>query len=117
MRPGVTDDGFYSASWVGPGDAYRRHERVQDADGERGTARERLGQVQLRVGVVVVVLVQELYVAVVDQLGDHRHVGAVHGTASLQHYGTAGAVQPVRIELFGHRCLVLSTETEQTTTK
>lgn len=85
---------------------YRRHERVQDADGERSTARERLGQVQLGVRIVVIVLVQKLYVAVVDQFGDHRHVGSVHGPASLQHYGTAGTVQPVRIELFSHRGFV-----------
>lgn len=85
---------------------YRRHERVQDADGEGRTARKRLGKVQLRVGVVVVVLVQKLHVAVVDQFGDHRDVSAVHRPPSLQHNGPAGAVQTVRIELFGRRGLV-----------
>lgn len=85
---------------------YRRHERVQDADGESRTARERLGKVQLGVRIVVVVLVQKLHVAVIDQFGDHRYVRAVHRTPSLQHYGPAGAVQTVRVELFGRRGLV-----------
>lgn len=57
---------------------YRRHERVQDTDRKRGTTRERLSEVQLGVGVVVIVLVEELHVAVVDQFGDHGYVGAIH---------------------------------------
>jgi len=68
---------------MGETDTHRGHERVQNADGERRTARERLCEVQLRVGVVVVVLVEELHVAVVDQFGDHRHVRAVHRAPSL----------------------------------
>lgn len=47
---------------------YGGHKRVEHADSEGSAARERLRQVQFRVGVVVVVLVQELYVAVVYQL-------------------------------------------------
>lgn len=85
---------------------HRRHERVQDADGESRTARKRLSEIQLRVGVVVIVLVKKLHVAVVDQFGDHRHVGAVHRPPSLQHYWPASAVQTIRIELFGYSGLV-----------
>ena len=40
---------------------YRGHERVEDADGEDGAAGEGLGQVQLSVRVVVVIVrVKEL---------------------------------------------------------
>jgi len=85
---------------------YRWHERVQDTDGESCTTRKRLGEVQLGVGVIVVVLVKKLHVAIVDQFGNHWNVGAVHRPSSLQHYWPAGAVQTVRIELFGHRGLV-----------
>ena len=46
---------------------YRRHERVEYADGERSAACERLREVELRVGIVVVVLVQKLNVAIVDK--------------------------------------------------
>jgi len=85
---------------------YRWHERVQDADSEGRTARKRLGEIQLRVGVIIVVLVEKLHVAIVNQFGNHGNVGAVHRPSSLQHYWPAGAVQTVRIELFGHRGLV-----------
>lgn len=47
---------------------YRRHKRVKHADGKRCPARERLRQVQLCVWVVVVILVEELDVAVIHQL-------------------------------------------------
>lgn len=57
---------------------YRRHERVQDADGESRTTCKRLCEVQLCVGVVVVVLVKKLHIAVVDQFGNHWNVGAVY---------------------------------------
>ena len=36
---------------------YRRHERVQHADRERRPTREGLGQVELSVGIIVVILV------------------------------------------------------------
>ena len=44
---------------------YGAHERIEDADGERRTAGERLRHVQLRVRVIVVVLVEKLHVGVV----------------------------------------------------
>ena len=47
---------------------HRGHEGVEDADGEGRTAGEGLREVQLGVGIVVVILVQELNVAVVHQL-------------------------------------------------
>ena len=43
----------------------RGHEGVKDADGKGSATGKRLGEVELRVRVVVVVLVQELHVAVV----------------------------------------------------
>lgn len=48
------------------GETYRAHQGVEHADSEGGAAGEGLGEVQLRVRVVVVVLVQELNVGVVD---------------------------------------------------
>lgn len=44
---------------------HRAHQGVQHADGERCTAGERLGQIQLRIWVIVIVLVQKLNVGVV----------------------------------------------------
>ena len=44
-----------------------------------------MSEIELSVGVVVIVLVKELDVAVVDQLSYHRHVGPVHGAFPLQH--------------------------------
>lgn len=44
---------------------HRTHQGVQHADGERCTAGERLGQIQLRIWVIVIVLVQKLNVGVV----------------------------------------------------
>ena len=49
----------------------RRHERVEDADGERGTAGKGLSEVELRVRIVVIVLVQKLHVAIVHQFWDN----------------------------------------------
>ena len=48
--------------------SHRGHERIEDADGEGCAAGEGLREVQFRVGIVVVVLVQELNVAVVYKL-------------------------------------------------
>lgn len=45
---------------------YCTHEGVQHADGKRGPTRKGLGEVQLCVRVVVIVLVEELNVGVVD---------------------------------------------------
>ena len=63
---------------------YRGHEGVEDADSEGGPACEGLGEIELRVGIIVIVLVKELDVAVVDQLRYHRDVGSVHRALPLQ---------------------------------
>lgn len=44
------------------------HERVKHADSKGSPARERLRQIQLGVRVVVVILIQELHVAVIHEL-------------------------------------------------
>ena len=46
---------------------YRRHERVEYADCKGSAASKRLREVELRVGIVVVVLVQKLHVAIIHQ--------------------------------------------------
>ena len=66
--------------------ADRGHQGVEDADGEGGAACEGLGEVQLRVGIVVIIVrVYELHVAVVDELGDDGDAGAEASPAPLQH--------------------------------
>ncbi len=65
--------------------SHRGHEGVEDTDREGRPAGERLREVELGVGVVVVVLVQELHVGVVDELGDHGDVGAVYGALALEY--------------------------------
>ena len=65
---------------------HRGHQGVEHADGEGGAAGEGLGEVELRVGVVVVIVrVDELHVAVVDELGDDGYARAEAGPAPLQH--------------------------------
>jgi len=44
---------------------YRAHEWVEHAHSEGGTTRKRLRHVQLRTGIIVIVLIQELYVRVI----------------------------------------------------
>ena len=68
---------------------YRGHQGVEDADSEGCAASEGLSEVQLSVRVIVIILVQELDIAVIDQLSDHRHIGAIHGALPLEHYGAA----------------------------
>ena len=68
---------------------HRGHQGVQHAHSEGGTARERLSEIKLSVRIIIIVLVQELNIAVIHQLGDHRDIGAVHGTLPLQNYGGA----------------------------
>lgn len=77
---------FQKANSTSP---YRRHEGVQDRHSKGCTAGEWLRQVELGVWVIVVILVEELYVAVIDELCDHGDIGTVHGATSLQHYGGA----------------------------
>ena len=65
------------------------HQGVEDADSEGCAASEGLSEVQLSVRVIVIILVQELDIAVIDQLSDHRHIGAIHGALPLEHDGAA----------------------------
>ena len=65
---------------------HRGHEGVEDADGEGCSAGEGLREVQLGVGIVVVILVQELNVAVVHQLcGANKQVWQVRLMYLLRH--------------------------------
>ena len=68
---------------------YRGHEGVEDADSEGCAASEGLSEVQLSVGVIVIILVQELDIAVIDKFSDHRDIGAIHRALPLQHDGAA----------------------------
>ena len=58
--------------------AYCGHQGVEDADNEGRAASEGLGEIQLSVRVIVIILIQELDIAVIDQLSDHRDIGAIH---------------------------------------
>ena len=49
------------------GNGYRRHERIEYADRKRSSTGKGLGEVELRIGIVVVILVQKLHVAIVHQ--------------------------------------------------
>ena len=53
---------------------HRGHQGVEHADGEGGAAGEGLREIELGVGVVVVVLIEELDVGVVHQLCYHGDV-------------------------------------------
>jgi len=57
---------------------YGAHQRVENADSEGGPAGEGLGQVQLGVRVVVIVLVQELDVGVVHCWGHSEDEEGIH---------------------------------------
>ena len=57
--------------------AYRGHQGVQHTHSEGRPTGEGLSEIELSVRIIVVVLVQELDVAVVDQHGDHRYTCAV----------------------------------------
>ena len=65
------------------------HQGVEDADSKGCAAGEGLSEVQLSVRVIVIILVQELDITVIDQLSDHRHIGAIHGALPLEHDGAA----------------------------
>ena len=69
---------------------YRSHEGVQDTDSKGCATGKGLGEVQLCVGVVIVVIrVNELDVGVIDELSDDGDAGAEAGTAPLKHDGLA----------------------------
>ena len=59
--------------------AHCGHQGVEDADGEGCAASEGLSEVQLSVRVIVIILVQELDVAVIAEHCDHRDSRAVDG--------------------------------------
>ena len=68
---------------------YRGHQGVENADSEGCAASKGLSEVQLSVRVIVIILVQKLDIAVIDQLGDHWDIGAIHRALPLQHNGAA----------------------------
>ena len=62
-----------------PGEVtYCGHQGIEDADSEGCAAGEGLGEIELSVRVIVIILIQELDIAVIDQLSDHRDIGAIH---------------------------------------
>ena len=69
--------------------SHRGHEGVEDTDSEGSPAGEWLGEIELRVGIIVIVLVKELDVAVIDQLRYHRDVSSVHRAFPLEDNGRA----------------------------
>ena len=72
--------------------SHRGHQGVEDTDSEGCAASEWLGEVELSVRVIVIILVQELDVAVITKHGDHGHSRAVQGT---NHPGLTGPVAQV----------------------
>ena len=68
------------------------HQGVEDADSEGCAASEGLGEVQLSVRIIVIILVQELDVAVIAEHCDHRDGRAVDGA---NHPGPACAIPQV----------------------
>ena len=64
---------------------HRGHQGVEDADSEGCATSEGLGEIQLSVRVIVIILIQELDIAVIDQLCDHGHAGAKDHPSPLQH--------------------------------
>ena len=61
------------------------HQGVKDADSEGCAAGEGLSEVELSVRVIVIILVQELDIAVIDQLSDHWHIGPEYRALPLEH--------------------------------
>ena len=64
-------------------------ERVERSTYCKGRAAcKRLCEVKLCVGVVIIVVrINELDVAVIDKLRDHRHAGAKYHSSPLEYYG------------------------------
>ena len=69
--------------------AHCGHQGIEDADSKGCATSEGLSEVQLSVGVIVIILVQELDIAVIDKFSDHRDIGAIHRALPLQHDGAA----------------------------
>ena len=62
--------------------SYSGHERVKDTDSKSRSTSKRLSEIQFSVRIIVIVLVQELNIAVVHKFGDHWHIGSIHGAFS-----------------------------------
>ena len=71
---------------------YRGHQGIEDADSEGCAASEGLSEVQLCVRVIVIILVQELDIAVVAKHRNHGNCGAVDGA---NHPGLARPIPEV----------------------
>ena len=56
---------------------HRGHQGVENADSEGCATSEGLGEIQLSVRVIVIILIQELDIAVITEHRDHGHSGAV----------------------------------------
>ena len=73
-----------------PGNSYRGHERVEYRDSEGSATGEWLGEIQLSVRIVIVVIrINELDIAVIDQLRDHGDAGSEACSPPLQYNGLA----------------------------
>ena len=68
------------------------HQGVEDADSEGGAASEGLGEIELSVRVIVIILIQELDIAVIAEHRDHGDGGAIDGA---DHPGLARPVPEV----------------------
>ena len=58
--------------------AHRGHEGVENTDSEGGATCEWLGQVELSVRIIIIILIQELDIAVIHKLSDHWNIGPIH---------------------------------------
>ena len=54
------------------------HQGVKDADSEGCATSEWLGEIELSVRVIIIILIQELDIAVIHKFSDHGNVGPIH---------------------------------------
>ena len=90
--------------------AHCGHQGVEDADSEGCAASEGLGEVQLGVRIIVIILVQKLDIAVIDQLGDHWDIGAIHRALPLQHDGAAERRFARTLLKYRKKCKIIAIE-------
>ena len=65
--------------------SHRCHQGVEDTDSEGCSASEGLSEIELRVRVIIIVVrVNELDIAVVDQLSDHGYAGPEASSPALE---------------------------------
>ena len=65
--------------------SHRCHQGVEDTDSEGCSASEGLSKIELGVGIIIVVVrVNELDIAVVDELGDHGDAGPEASSSALK---------------------------------